>query len=278
MLAQKFNGFYIEPKVNWKVYTTLASNLEPTIETPYFKIEQKQYIPPSTFSPLLLGLDLGYSFKNNNKIQIGISQDEIVQGINLTGLAKVQNKNPDDYAYTKFSTYGGPSCLNLSLLYKINILNIKSQYFKEGRFVQVHLNLGITYFHKPDNGVELMSTSGWSYMSLDSTFVNVAVEPYNWPVDFKHSFKYNLGFDITFGKNDKEWFNLNFAFISNNSRGPVYSISNVQIDTENKSDKKRYYFDVKGTGNGIYFGISKRIYPVKIYHNRMAKRMAKLKG
>jgi len=275
MLAQKFSGFYIEPNASEKLEAMISSNREPSIETSYFKIEQQKYIPPKDFSPLLLGINFGYNFKNNNKIQFGITDDGIGTSFQFSGIAKVPSKKTNDYANTKFSGNSGPSCKNFSLLYKWNILNIKSSAFKKDRFLQVHLNLGISYFYKPNNGITEVTSSGWSYYSFDSTYVEVEARTYNYPVDFKYSFKYNLGLDFTFGKRDREWFCLNFSFISNRSNGAVYSLTNIVINTTNSTGKTIYYFDMKGTGNGYYFTLSKRIYPVKLYKRIEAKRLAK---
>ncbi len=275
LLAQKFTGFYIEPNASEKLETMLSTNREPPLETPYFKIEQKKTIPPKDFAPLLLGLNFGYCFKNNNKLQFGIAQDGVGLGFDLHGIEKVQSKKPNDYGITKFGGNTGPSCTNISLLYKWNILNIRSSTFKKDRFILVHLNLGLTYFYKPNNGITELSTSGWSYYSLDSNYVEVAVRPYNYPVDFKYSFKYNLGLDFTFGKKDREWFSLNVSFITNRSNGAVYAVTNIDISVSNKTDKKIYYYNLKGTGNGFYFTLSKRIYPIKLYKRIEAKRLEK---
>ncbi len=275
LLAQKFTGFYIEPNASEKLETMISANREPPLETPYFKLEQMKSIPPEDFSPLLLGLNVGYCFKSNHKLQFGLAQDGYSSGFTFYGIEKVQSKKPNDYGITKFGGYTGRTATNISLLYKWNILNLRPPFLKQDRFVSVHLNLGLSYFYSPQKSIKEFGAYGNSYISTDSTYVDVAVHPYIYPVDFKYSFKYNLGLDLTFGKTDREWFSLNLSFISNRSNGAVYMYTSVQIDVTNKTDKKIYYYNLKGTGNGFYFTLSKRIYPLKLYKRRQDKKLEK---
>jgi hypothetical protein len=85
--------------------------------------------------------------------------------------------------------------------------------------------------------------------------------------------------DFTFGKKDREKFSFNVSFITNKSQGTYFGYSSVQAFVTNKAGvTSQYTYYIKGTGNGIYFTLSKRIYPIKMYHNRIAKRIEKLKG
>lgn len=277
MLAQKFDGFYIEPTAFTKIYTTKASNVPPPLQSEYFSIKAKKNISPNGIA---IGLNFGYCFNNNDKIQLGFTQDDILQGFDIYGTSVTSFTPNLIYGQTRYSSYGGVACTNYSLLFKRNLLFFQSKAFNADRFLRVHLNMGLSFIYKPDNGLEsLTGTDGITFITPDSSKVSVEATTYNLPVSPKNSFKFNVGVDLTFGKKDKEKFSFNVSFITNKSNGSEFGFTSVQTFVTDKTGiTKQYSYYIKGTGNGIYFTLSKRIYPVKIYHNRMIKRLEKLKG
>jgi hypothetical protein len=278
--AQKFSGFYLEPTVGTKIYTTKKSNLTVPLVTDYFTIKSKQFIGPVGID---IGLNLGYTFKNNDRLQFGVSQDGASQGYDIVGTS-ASSFTPALFIDNVISRgYGGVAYSNFSLVYKRCVLNLKSGWAHEDRFLKVHLNVGLSYVYKPDNGIEnLTGPSGISYTAPDSSRVTIEVNQYNVPILFKRSFKFNLGVDFTFGKKDREWFNVNISFISNRSGHSFFSYTKMNITVDNKKGTTYYgYFNYNGTGNGLYFTLSKRIYPIKMYQRRLDKRIEKynqLKG
>lgn len=278
MLAQKFHGFYLEPNISWKIFTSKASNQPPSMTTPYFSIKAKQFIYPKNFSPLFIGLNLGYTFKNDDKIQLGFSQDDILQGVDVSAIT-ITGGSGNLYGQETYSHFGGTACTNYSFIYKRNILFIQPKSFKNERFISVFLNLGISYIYKPNNGVETLSgTYGFNYIAQDSSLVEFEITPYNLPINFKDSFKFNLGLDFTIGKKDKELFGLNISFITNRSQGTYFGFTSVQAKvTDKNNNKTQYSYYVKGPGNGIYFTLTKRIYPFKIFTDRRNKKIERHK-
>jgi len=281
MLAQKFSGFYLEPTVGTKIYTTKKSNLSVPLVTDYFTITSKQFIGPVGID---LGLNIGYTFKNSDRLQLGLSQDDTSQGYDIIGLAAGSFTPALSIANVISGGYGGAAYTNFSLVYKRCVLNLKSGWSNPDRFLKVHFNMGISYVYKPNNGIEnLTGPRGISYTAPDSSRVTIEVNQYNVPISFKRSFKFNLGIDFTFGKKDREWFNFNISFITNRSFHSFFSYTKMNITVENtKGITTNYGYSINnGTGNGLYFTLSRRIYPVKMYQRRVAKRMEKynsLKG
>lgn len=275
LLAQKFNSFYIEPTVGTKLETTKKSNLPPPLQTQYFTITPKQYIGPAS---IFVGLNFGYSFKNNDKLQLGITQDDSEQGLNAYGIS-VSSFGPNPlYGQTRFSIYEGVSCTNFSLLYKRSVLNIRSSCFNPDRFVRVYLNFGLSYIYKPNNGIiSLTGTEGISFTAPDSSRIEIAVTDYVLPVPFRYSFKFNMGLDFSFGKKDKEQFALNVSFISNRSQYSFFSFDLVEATVTKNNQTTHYAYNVKGTGNGLYFTLSKRLYPIKKYNDWQKKKLEKFK-
>jgi len=278
--AQKFSGFYIEPTVGTKINMTKKSNLIVPLVTEYFIIKQTQIIGPNS---LEIGLNIGYAFKNNDKLQFGVQQDGSSQGYKATALSLVSSAPGERLLGNAISGgYGGAAYSNFSLVYKRSLLHIQSNWLRPNRFLRVHFNIGLSYIYKPNNGVEnLTGTDGLSFFAPDSSRVSIAATVYVVPMSFKRSFKFNFGMDFTFGKNDREWCNFNISFISNRSQHAFFSYTHIQASVENKNGITNYGTSIYGTGNGLYFTLSKRIYPVKIYRRRMDKKIEKynqLKG
>ena len=281
LLAQKFSGFYIEPSLGTKICTTKKSNLSIPLVTDYFTIQSKQFIGPIGID---LGLNIGYTFKNSDRLQFGISQDNTSQGYDINGTSATSFTPGLSVGSIMSGGYGGVAYSNLSLVYKRCVLNLKSGWSNPDRFLRVHFNVGLSYVYKPNNGIEnLNGPSGISYTAPDSSRVIIEANQYNVPIQFKRSFKFNFGLDFTFGKKEREWFNLNFSFITNRSGHSFFSYTNIQASVENTKGHITYYgYSINnGTGNGLYFTLSRRIYPVKMYQRRVAKRIEKynsLKG
>ena len=277
LLAQKFNGFYIEPTVSSKIYFTKKSNLNPVQQSSYFTIQQKQFI---SLVGIDVGLNFGYSFKNNDKFQFGISQDQVEQGFTSYGTSVITFTPSASYGQGRFSSYDGVSGTNFTLLYKRSVFNYKSKYLNTDRFIRMYFNFGLVYFFKPNNGIEnLTGTDSYGYTAPDSSKVIISATTYVLPQPVKRSFKLNVGIDFTFGKNDKEWFSLNISFISNRSQQAFFSYTMVESKVIKPNGlTQQYVYYIKGTGNGIYFTLSKRLYPIKWHNERMAKKLEKLKS
>ncbi len=276
VLAQKFNGFYIEPTISTKAFTTKASNVPPVQQTEYFTIKPRQFISPVS---IYIGLNIGFTLKNRDKIQIGFVQDEVLQGFNAYGTSVTSFTPTPSYGQARYSLYDGVSCTDFSFLYKRAILNFTSSSFNTDRFLKVYFSLGLSYIYKPNNGINsLTGTDGITYTTPDSSKINIAATTYVLPVPAKNSMKLNLGIDFTFGKKDKEFFNLNISFITNKSEGSYFGYTKVESTVTKKSGvPEKYVYYIKGTGNGIYFTLSKRLYPIRWRNERVAKKMAKLK-
>jgi hypothetical protein len=280
MSAQKFSGFYIEPTVGAKVNTTKKSTIPLPLVTDYFTIKQTQTLEPDR---LFIGLNVGYTFKNNDKLQFGVCQDGSLQGHEVSGLY-AGSSEPVTLYVGRLSSDGhaGTSYLNYSLVYKRSVLNITSRWLNKDRFIRVHVNMGLSYIYKPN---DIFNRNGGpnrlSYIAEDSSRVNIEINSYNAPTVFSRSFKLNLGLDFTFGRKDREWCNFNISFISNRTGRTSFSYTQIRASVENKKGTTKYYYVMNGSGNGLYFTLSKRIYPIKMYQRNVAKRIEKynqLKG
>lgn len=278
VLAQKLNGLYFEPTLQTKITTNRLSNLPPVMQTDAFTIKSRQFIGPIASDP---GLNIGYTFKNKDKFQFGFSQDEILQGFSVVGIERSTSYgNKTFYGHRRHNRYGGVSATIYSLLYKRNFSFIQSKCFKKDRFISVYFNFGLSYLHKPNNGIENLSgTDSFGYLSSDSSVVKFEVNYYNYPMPFKNSFKFNVGFDFSFGKKDKELFDFTVSFISNRGANHNYfGETDIQVEVSKNNTIKQYSYYIGGRGNGIYFTLSKRIYPFKMYHNRVLRKLEKYKA
>jgi hypothetical protein len=276
LLAQKFDGFFIEPSVSWKISTSLKSNHLPPLENEYFEIKAKQFIAPRNFSPLFLGLNLGYNFKNNDKIHLGLHADGIAHGHEL--LSSEYN-----YFYPNIPLPWGrerntvvSAATNINLLYKRSILFIQSKAFKKEGFVRVHLNIGLSYIHRLRiNNLPHRYNSGSSHLLADGSRIIIESTDYDISLSFKKLFKYNLGLNFTFGKKEEEKFNLNIAFITNRANGVYYTYQSSVVKIIKANETKQYFYELKGKGNGIYITLSKRIYPFLIKKRMHERKMAR---
>lgn len=279
MLAQKCNGFYFEPLVSKKIHTNLKNKHQPALNTPYFNIKASQFIATGG---ILVGLNFGYTLKNSDKIQFGVSQDESSQGYEIYGteVSTVSTFTSTIFKgnITKYG-YGGIAATNFSLMYKRLVLDINSTWFRKNRSIKAYLNMGISYYYKPDNGEEqLVGGKGISYISHDSSLVTIEINQFNAPMPFKRSFKINVGLDFTFCKKEKEMFSLNVSFITNRKQKAFFSYTNIHAVVEKNNIKERYFYYIQGTGNGIYFTLSKRIYPIKYYNDRQQRKIEEFKN
>lgn len=275
--AQKSLGFYIEPSISTKLHTYNKGNLPPDIVTEYFIIKPRQYIF-TLGTGASIGLNLGYKFKNNDKIHIGFFHDEVTQGIYAYGNS-VNSFTPDIViGRSIYKEYGGTSCTNFNLMYKRAILEFKNNWVQSNRTLLIHVNFGLTYLYKPDNGLEnLTGTSGLSWTAPDSSRVTVQVTRWNAPQLFKNSFKGIFGLDFTFNKNQREFFTFNISFITGRSgmNGSSFGYSSISAVVTKNNKTITYATRINGTGNGIHFTLSKRIYPFKYIQDRRQKKLEK---
>lgn len=281
LLAQKFsNNVFIEFGASNKTFIIRDYNLHPTIQSNYYTINQRRNI--STGS-IYLSLNLGYVQKNGNHVIFGISQDAVENSYSAV-VPSVNSFTPTLSMTTgKMLGFGGISCTNFSLLYQFRIINSNSICFRENGFFRVFYNLGISYFYKPNNGIENLTGSyGQTFTAPDSNKVSVIFTNYNLPVQFKSSFKLNTGLSFSFGKNNNEHFALTLSYITNRMSADHanYMFTKVETNVTNNSGTKTIsnsiaYF--KSAGNGFYITLSKKIFPFKILNDYRTKKIEKYK-
>ena len=281
LLAQKFsNRVFFELGISNKIHILRKYNLQPEIRNNYYTIKQGQYTWPST---ILLNLNCGYKFLNGNELTFGIMQDEI----EISYFAYIPNVitfTPSvvlGNAITK--GYGGVSATNINLNYKNQIINCQSPNFKKDNFFKVLFNVGLSYIYKPNNGIEnLTGSDGITVTAPDSNKVTVMFTGYVLPVEFKRSFKINTGLTFVFGKKDRETFAFTISYVSgrlDSFSSNYYFVQSETRITNNNGTKELFksLASFQGKGNGIYFTLSKRLYPFKWRNDRIAKKMEKLK-
>lgn len=270
-LAQKFNGFYIEPLINVKTTVFTKKELPATLITPYFEIKPQNLITPIGLN---VGLNIGYKFKNNDIVQLGIFQDESLSGIIFTGNSYTSFGSNASYSQIRYTHFGGVTVKNINLLYKRNLLTYTFKKSRKENYFDLHFNIGLTYFYKPNNGLEnLTGIDGVSYYSSDSSLVTLQEGQWVFPLPFKYSFKFNTGLEFTFGNKKSEWFTIGISYISNLSKSNYYNFSSSSIVVKSNSDTFTYNYYVVSRGNGIYYQISKRIYPFKWGYSRQQRKL-----
>lgn len=276
VLAQKFNGFYFEPLINVKTTVFTKKELPASLNTSYFEIKPQNLITPLGFN---IGLNFGYKFKNNDKIQLGVFQDESLSGIIFTGTSVTAFGSNPLYGQRRYTVFDGVMTKNFNLLYKKELFNFKLKKENKELFLSIGYNIGITYFYKPNNGLEnLTGADGTSFYSPDSSVVKIETTTWNLPQSFKYSFKFNSGFDFTFENNKHEFFTLGISYISNLSKSNYFSFTTSIITITDKYNKiSTYAYHVKARGNGIYYQISRRFYPFKWYNLRQQKKLEEYK-
>lgn len=276
LLAQKLDGFFFEPLANVKTTVFSKKELQPEITTPYFKIKPQNFITPFGFN---IGLNLGYKFKNNNIIQVGFFQDGSSSGVDFTGNIIVPPNNYPTYNGIIANKRGGVTVTNFNVLFKKEIFHIITNKKEKEPYVAVYFNLGLTYFYKPNNGLEnLTGTNQTSFYSTDSAYVQYTKGIWVLPQRPINSFKINLGLEITFGKKNRELFNLGIYYISNLQKSSYFSFSSSDVKvTDKHGNISVYTYYVKARGNGLYYQISKRFYPFKWYNNRQNKKLEEYK-
>ena len=169
VLAQKFNGFYIEPLANIKTTTFYKKDLPEEITTQYFSIKPQKNITPLGFN---VGINFGYKFNNNNIIQFGFFQDESLSGIDFSGNNVASSSIIGTVGGVKYSHFGGVMTKNINILFKKELINIITKKNIKEPYFSVNFNIGLTYFYKPNNGLEnLTGINTLSYNSFDSSYV-----------------------------------------------------------------------------------------------------------
>ena len=263
LFSQKLNGLYFEPTLSYKVFISGKSDMNFSFQTPYCKIEPTNQPFYNAFSPLCIGFNVGYKFKNSDKIQIGIASDKTYTGYITTGMSFLTDSSS---VFTRSASSQSSGYKNFSLLYKRKVLFITSNALNSGRFICVHLNLGVNYnYFSNDSG---FSGSGSGFVAPDSSTVYISDITYS---PGGNTFKINAGIDFTIGSKEKEWFAFNVSYIYGR-RAP--STTNITIDVNNKSGRYTYYHLINGTSNGIYFTLSKRIYLFKMASDKRERNNA----
>lgn len=280
LLAQRFSdNIFFELGLINKTYIIRDYNLHPAIQSNYYTIKQRQFT--STGSIYLNAL-VGYKQNNGNEIVFGIAQDGIENSYEAI-VPSVNTFTPNLSLSTgQMKGFSGVACTNFSLLYKFIVLNSNSQSLKPGHFYKLYFNLGLTYFYKPNNGIEnLTGNYGQTFTAPDSNKVSVNFTTYNLPVKFINSFKLNTGMTFIIGKNSIEYFGLTLSYITNRISPDHSNFIFTQVETSvvninNKilSNSVAYF---KSAGNGLYIQISKRFFPFKWYNTRQQKKLDKYK-
>lgn len=280
--AQKLiDNFFVELGLTNKTQITRDYNLHPTIETNYFEINQRKYVSSGS---IYINANLGYKLKNGNQVILGIGQDAILNSYDAT-VPSVNSFTPSLSTSTGMMRgYGGVACTNISLFYQNLIINSSPKSFKNNTSLKIYYNVGLSYFYKPNNGIENLTGSyGQTFTAPDSNKVSVIFTNYNLPVQVKNSFKLNTGFTFSFNKNNKETFALTISYITNRMTASHANFLFTKVETtvtDNSGGKtisnSIAYF--KSAGNGIYFTLSKKIFPFKIIHDRQQKKLDKFKS
>lgn len=277
LLAQKLNGFYFEPLINVKTTVFTKKELPAPIITPYFQIKPQHLITPIGFK---IGVNVGYRFKNNDRIQLGLFQDNSLSGYIFTGTEMYNyGTSSTSYFQNTNSLFDGVMTKNINLLYKRNLLTYTFKKSKKESYFDLHFNIGLTYFYKPNNGLEnLTGMDAMTYYSQDSNKVTLETRTWVFPLPFKYSFKCNAGIEFTFGNKKSEWFTLGVSYITNISRSNFYSFTSSVITVTDKSNNtSTYTYYIKARGNGIYYQISRRFFPFKWKYERQQRKILEYK-
>jgi len=251
--AQKLKHFYIEPVFYCKFHHPGAKQLRPSIDHKYFILKSQKIIYMRNVLP---GINIGYSIKNNDKFNLGINADGSATGFNFYCLDDASKVGSDgiyrlNYSFASLFT-------NFSANYKRNIFLLNSK-VHAGNFCKGFLNLGINYAHRSKNS-NFYDEVGSYRTSADSTRINIEVYTgSSGSISKNVAFKAYLGFDLTFGKKDIEWFSLNCGYSF--SRRYAYSGNVANITIINKTSTENYRYIISGSGNGFYISLSRRIRP-----------------
>lgn len=271
MSGQRFSdNIFFELGASQKLSVIRNYNIHPVVKSDYYEIRQSQYFFPGS---LLLHFGLGYRQKNGNELALGVRQDEIGNAC----FATVPGVNG------QLKLYGSIACTNIFLLYKNLLFNIKSPYFKPNRFFKAYFDLGLSYIYRPNNGMEdLYGPRGQTFTLPDSNKVSVIFTDYAWPQRPEYSFKLNAGLTFSFGKNEREAFCLSITYITNRLAPDHTEFMFTRVETEvtnynSTVVKSRSVAYFKAAGNGIYFSLSKRVFPFKLINNRRAKKIQEYK-
>ncbi|MFN7910748.1 MAG: hypothetical protein ACK5QC_02920 [Bacteroidota bacterium] len=280
--AQKFsNNLFVEIGANQKVGYARKYNLAPNLQNQYYTISQNQF---SYSGSLLLNFSLGYRFSNKNEIVLGIMQDEAL----ISRIAVIPNVTTftpgvltGNAVMKGYSS--GASSKNINITYKNLVIKHYSNSFKKDNYIGIQFNLGICYIYKPNNGIENLSgIDGLTVTAPDSNKVSVIFTTYNIPVEFKRSFKLNTGLTFLFGKSEKESFTFTISYITGrpDSFSSNYTVTNVETIVTNNNGTKELFKSgttFRGRGNGLYFTLSKKIFPFKLINDKRLKKLNKLK-
>ncbi len=282
MFAQKLiDNLFVELGITNKTQIIRDYNLHPTIKTNYFELNQRKYVAAGS---IYINANLGYKFNNGNQLLLGIAQDAILNSYDAV-VPSVNSFTPNLSTSTGMMRgYGGVSCTNVSLYYKNLIINSSAASLKNKRSLKIYYNLGLSYFYKPNNGIENLTGSyGQTFTAVDSNKVSVIFTNYVLPAQFKNSFKLNTGFTFSFNRNNKETFALTISYITNrmNASHTNFLFTKVEtIVTDNSGGKtisnSIAYF--KTAGNGLYFTLSKKIFPFKLISDHQQKKLDKYKN
>lgn len=262
LFSQKnISGIYIEPSLFWKISTNLSENQNIPLDLPNVKIQTMRVIFPYSIAHTSAGLNMGYEFKNHDKIQAGVAHDGSPQGVKIQAFESFPGTS-NRYGLSTYEFSGSPLIFNFSLLFKKSLINNSSS--TESRTShKIHLVFGLHYFYKPNNGINLMDQSEIRINAPDSITYFVTISEYVIPQNFFNSLKINFGVDFTFGNKKQEWFSLNVNCVYSGGK-QYFSNSNIKIQKSQSGKPDLFYsYHINGTGNGIYFTLSRRIFPWK---------------
>ncbi len=275
--AQVVHHFFIEPTASWQV----AINPAERLTTDYFRLETKQFIFPKKYAPFDLGLNIGYEFKKQHKLQLEIKRNQSVERVDIYFVSRTDFYNPalspPVFNPNRTGVQTGLLYSTFTLLYKHLLMDARSPAFNPGTYLKLHLNLGLSYWYNPDNnGKVWVIPFDAAFITSDSTRVFVDGNTYAGLPDFWHSLKFNVGMDFTFGRKNKEFFVLNLGL--NYFNQPLLSYTDLTFDVVNKwgITTQTYQYRSRSTGNGIYFVLSKRIYPYAVWEKRKQRKKEKI--
>ena len=252
-------GFYLRPQLERKWHANPGHEYEVTTAQGFtVKVDPLNLYTGNGFD---IGIHTGYISKNLF-FEVGISQDGSNAGVRL--IATSYSKNSNVYYLDDVYDNMGLAFIKYPLRVGIKLFGKEPIPFNSDKMIrwQGFLQGGVDFLKRQGRGGSVYGLTGWSHTFIPQEGDTLLYESFI-ASNVSNSYLLTLGFMLKgYNKKGRNVITFGIHYSQGKRRGQT---TFNDITFTNYVDKKVYRSYVQSNCSGIYFNISKDIYPLNIF-------------
>lgn len=245
------NKFYIKPSMETKASTSYCYEKK-SLPTEYFIFEKQKISWPHNFTPLHLGIFIGYHLNKKNSFEFGITQEAAMSGYNLYFF----RKQFDYYSNGYIRNTSGTAGIKIPIFFYHTLYSPDSLKRKKLN-CSLDIIIGISQFRQPKgNPLQAITGTGADNIIVSPNIV-MSCDDKTYSMNYKEIL-YTVGLSSTIHYKNKNI--LNIALIYEYGRKNLsQQIISVNIKDNNTNSNIKYNYNVYSRGSGFVLQLSRNI-------------------